>query len=95
MLAGGKQVGDDDDSPLRWFTPEETIEIDRALSAVTDDKLWSRFDADEMASQDIYPGIWDEGQEELREEYVYYFHGLKEVVAAAVRQNQGLLVSVG
>ena len=95
LLAGGKQVGDDDDSPLRWFTPEETIEIDRALSAVTDDKLWSRFDADEMASQDIYPGIWDEGQEELREEYVDYFHGLKEVVAAAVRQNQGLLVSVG
>ena len=95
LLTGGGQVGDDDESPLRWFTPGETVEIDRALSAVTDDGLWSRFDADEMESQGIYPGIWDEDEEELREEYVDYFHELKQVVAVAVRQNQGLLVSVG
>jgi hypothetical protein len=95
LLAGGEQVGDDEESPLRWFTPEETVEIERALSTVTDKKLWSRFDADEMASQDIYPGIWNEGEEELREEYVGYFHALKEVAAVAAHQNQGLLVSVG
>ena len=54
LLVGGEQLGDDEESPLRWFTAEDTIEIDRTLSAVTDEELWSRFDADEMVSKDIY-----------------------------------------
>ena len=94
LLAGGEQLGDDEDSP-RWFTAEETVKINQELSAVTDDKFWSRFDAEEMESKDIYPGIWDEDEDDLKEEYVGYFHALKQVVATAVRQQQGLLISVG
>jgi hypothetical protein len=95
LLAGGEQIGDDDESPLRWFTPEEAREIHTALSGVSDTQLWSRFDAREMESQQIYPGIWDEPESDLKDEYLEYFHQLKQVVASAVKSKQGLLVTIG
>src|SRR5690348_5219860 len=74
LVAGGEQLGDDEESGLRWFAPEETAQIHKALSNVSDEKLWSRFDADEMENQQIYPGIWDEDEMDLKEEYLSYFH---------------------
>ena len=95
LLAGGENVGDDEESPLRWFSPQEAAEIHRALSAVSNDQLWSRFDAEQLEQQEIYPGIWDEDEEELKEEYLMYFEQLKQVVAAAADSGQGLLVTIG
>ncbi|HEY2841709.1 MAG TPA: YfbM family protein, partial [Pirellulales bacterium] len=63
LLAGGEQIGDDDESP-RWFTPEETKRIHLALTSVSDELLWSRFDAKQMEQKQIYPGIWDESEDE-------------------------------
>jgi Domain of unknown function (DUF1877) len=95
LLVGGEQLGKDQESPLRWFTPDDTVRIHQDLSGVSDEKLWSRFDADEMEKQQIYPCIWDEGEEDLKQEYLTYFHELKQVVAAAVQSGQGFLVTVG
>jgi hypothetical protein len=95
LLAGGEQLGDEEESPVRWFTPDETSQIHRALSGITDDALWSRFDADAMEQQHVYPGIWDEDEADLKEEYLTYFHELKQVVAAAVQSRQGLIVTIG
>jgi hypothetical protein len=95
LLGGGEAVDDDEESGVRWFSPEETAEINKALKAVTDDALWSRFDAEEMENQQIYPGIWDEDESDLKEEYLTYFHELKKVVASAAKAGQGLIVSIG
>jgi hypothetical protein len=95
LLAGGEPLGDDEESPARWFTPHEAREIHEALSNVSDDELWSRFDSDEMEQQEIYPGIWDEDEVDLKDEYVAYFHELKQVVAVAAQSSQGLLVTIG
>jgi hypothetical protein len=95
LLAGGEQLGEDEESPPRWFTPEETAQIHQALSTISDDVLWSRFDADQMEQLEIYPGIWDEAEEDLKEEYLAYFHELKQVVATAAGSGQGLLVTIG
>jgi len=48
-----------------------------------------------METQQIYPGIWDEPESDLKEEYLEYFHQLKQVVASAVKSGQGLLVTIG
>lgn len=95
LLAGGEQLGDDEESPVRWFNPEETARIHEALDGVSDAQLWSRFDAQELEQEGIYPGIWDEPEEDLQEEYFGYFHELKQVVAAATLNGQGLVVSLG
>jgi hypothetical protein len=94
LLAGGEQEGGDDEAP-RWFSPEEVAEIHRALAGVSDEQLWSRFDAAEMEESEVYPGVWDEDEEELQEEYLTYFHQLKQIVAAAAESGRGLMVSIG
>ena len=94
LLAGGQQIGGDEGAP-RWFTPDEVRDIHQALSAVSDATLWSRFDADEMEQQDIDPGVWDEDEEDLKEEYLGYFHELKQVVAAAAQSGRGLVIDIG
>jgi hypothetical protein len=48
-----------------------------------------------MEQQEVYPGIWDEPEEDLKEEYLAYFHDLRQVVAAAAQGRQGLTVSIG
>lgn len=94
LLTGGEPLGDEEEG-TRWITPTETAEIHRALSGITDDQLWSRFDADAMEQQEVYPGIWDEPEAELKEEYLSYFGELKQLVAEAAQGGQGLLVSIG
>jgi Domain of unknown function (DUF1877) len=95
LLTGGEQLGDDEESPIRRFTADETRQIHLALTVISDEILWSRFDATQMEEHEIYPGIWDEDEEDIREEYLDYFHELKKVVASAAQTNQGLLVTLG
>lgn len=91
LVAGGRQLDEEE----RWFAPDDAKRIHQALAAISDDQLWARFDAGEMERQEIYPGIWDESEDDLKEEYLEYFHALKRVVAAAAESGQGLLVSIG
>ena len=92
LLADDDQA--EEDAP-RWFSPEETRQIHEALSGVSDAMLWSNFDADQMEAFDIYPLIWDEPEEDLREEYLMYFNELKQIVAAAAESDRGLMISIG
>lgn len=95
LLEGGEAVGDDDGyGPPRMFSPAEVQQIDAALAAVSDAALWSRFDADEMSSEGVYPDCWDEEEDELREEYLSYFHEMKKVIKNARAKGNGLLVSL-
>src|SRR5258708_759675 len=41
LMAGGEQLGENEESPLRWFAPNETVQIHEALSNVSDERLWS------------------------------------------------------
>jgi Domain of unknown function (DUF1877) len=93
LLEGGREVGADlgYGSP-RLFEPDEVQSLNAALAPVTDDELWSRFDPEAMEADGVYPLIWDEGEEDLRDEYVTYFQELKKVVAQASVGGMGLLV---
>jgi hypothetical protein len=93
LLQGGEEVGEDDGyGPPRLFSPDEVEEIDAALSAISDDQLWSRFDPEQMSTEGVYPDCWDEPEVDLREEYVFYFHEMKKVVNNARAAGNALLV---
>ena len=95
LLEGGQEVGEDDGyGAPRLFQPGEVQQINAALAPISDDELWGRFDPELMEAESIYPGIWDEEEEELREEYLSYFHELKKVVAQAGQGGMGLLVTL-
>jgi Domain of unknown function (DUF1877) len=95
LLEGGQEVGKNDGyGAPRLFQPGEVQQINAALAPISDDKLWDRFDPERMESEGIYPGIWDEEEEELRDEYLGYFHELKKVVIQAGDTGMGLLVTL-
>ena len=94
LLQGGQSIGGDAGYGGQLFTAGETKAINAALSGVTDDQLWSRYDPAAMEASEVYPMIWDETEDDLREEYQSYFHDLKRVVGIAARQDMGLLVLI-
>ena len=94
LLQGGHSIGGDAGYGGQLFTPGETKAIDAALSAVSDDQLWSRYDPAAMESENIYPMIWDEPEDDLREEYQSYLRELKRLVRTAAQQDMGLLVLI-
>jgi hypothetical protein len=95
LLEGGQEVGEDDGyGAPRLFQPGDVEQINAALAQISDDELWGRFDPELMEAESIYPGIWDEEEEELRDEYLTYFHELKKVVAQAGKEGMGLLVTL-
>ena len=97
IVAGGSEIPGSDGGygPARSFTPDETKQINSALSTVTDDQLWSRFDAAAMTSQGVYPGIWDEPEADLKDEYTMYFRDIKQLIADAASQSDGLVIMLG
>ena len=95
LLCGGAEQGEDMGyGPARLFAPEEVKVIDEVLRGITANELWSRFDPERMEEAEVYPGIWDEPEEDLREEYVEYFELLKEFVSQTVKDDNSLRISM-
>ena len=93
LVAGGEPIGDDlGYGPARLFAPRDVRHLHIALEAVSEDTLWSRFDPAAMSSAGVYPDVWGEAESDLRDEYVTYFHQLKELIAHANEQGHGVLV---
>jgi hypothetical protein len=91
ILFGGQPVGEDDST--RRMSPDEAQELHIALSAITDEQLWSRFDP--AAMTDVYPMVWDEPEADLRYEYLMYFHDLKRFVSEAASHKMALVLTIG
>lgn len=93
LLAGGDLLDEEDDA-IRWIAPDATTEIQASLQSLSREELWSRFDAEKMAELEIYPGIWDEPEEDLQEEYLMYYDELQKLLGLASSAKQGLVVSI-
>ena len=93
LLMGGTEQGEDFGyGPPRYFDPQEVRSISNAINGISDDDLWSNFDANQMTTDDIYPGIWDEPEDDLQEEYLDYFHMLKKFLTAAAEKGEALQI---
>jgi Domain of unknown function (DUF1877) len=97
IVSGGKPLEDSDQGygPARLLGPAEVREIHSALAEIGDGDLWARFDPDRMTAEEIYPLIWDEPPDDLRDEYLMYFRQLKAFVAEAERQGHSVVVTLG
>jgi hypothetical protein len=93
LLHGGKAIGADlGYGPARLMGHPQVAELDAALSAITDDQFWSRFDAEQMSTEGIYPQIWEEPESDLRDEYVMYFKQMKRLISDANAKGCALLL---
>jgi hypothetical protein len=95
LLCGGREQGEDMGyGPARLFDADEVGEIANTLGGISAEELWSRFDAERMEEAEVYPGIWDEPEEDLREEYVEYFEMLKDFVLQTAKDGNSLRISM-
>ena len=95
LLHGGElllQPEDELDSVPRWISPSTVEEISQTLEAIGDDELLTRCDVAAMVAADVY-SVSTDYEEDLLEELRGCFPELKELVAAAVQNNQALVIS--
>jgi hypothetical protein len=96
IVTGGTAIGDEDVGygPARALRSAEVLELNTALAKVSRDELKERFDPEELTKAEIYPQIWDEGDEAL--DYLLGgFDDLKKYVAEAAAKKMGMLVWIG
>ncbi len=93
LMDGGKYVGDIDVGygAARVLDPIEVKEFESALEKISKEEFENRFDAEALTRQDIYPLIWDEGDEAL-DYLASYFETLKSFVSSACKKGNGLLI---
>ena len=93
LLGGGDPVGGDlGYGPARLIAADEVPGIANALGGLTDEEFDRRFDLERLAEEQIYPEIWDEGRDELLDEYRGYFHQLREFTREAAREGKALVL---
>jgi hypothetical protein len=99
LLQGGETLGDADeeegDVAPRFFPPAAVQLIDEALTPLSEDELWGRFDPEQMEAEGVYPSIWDEDEEELKDEYLTYFRALKTFIHNASTGGKAVLIDIG
>ncbi len=95
IVAGGEMIGDEDvgNGPARAFTPEQLVEISRALDALSSDALRQRFDPAKMMELDIYPSIWDRDptDDDTLGYVLDYFEMLKPFLRKGAERGLGLI----
>lgn len=93
LMVGGQEVGEDMGyGPPRLLSADFVQQLNTALRGITEDQLWARFDAEQFEAEGIYPGVWDEPADELREEYVTYFHQLRDFVSRVAKAGGQMVV---
>ena len=97
LMFGGEPVGDVDVGygPARALTSQQVAAWSSALKEIPRDELAQRLDPKAMLEADIYPNIWDRslsGEEDTLDYLLQAYGGLRDFVAAAQREQSGLLV---
>lgn len=96
LVEGGEDVGPNDGyGPARLFSPREVDDIHGILVGLSDEELWSVFDAARMNAEQVYPFNWQEEPELTRRVYLSTFSELKLFVDEASRRGQYLVVALG
>jgi hypothetical protein len=95
LVEGGDEIGTDGGyGPARLFSPREVDAIHSVLADISEEELWSRFDAAQMNAEQVYSFNWHEEAELRRRVYLRTFADLKRFVDYASRRGQGLVVTL-
>jgi hypothetical protein len=93
LAAGGEPVGENFGyGPVRLLRNDEVRALDAALDGFSEADFDRRFDLRELEANEIYPQIWDEPLEDLKEEYGNYLAEMKRLVKRAAGAGECVLV---
>lgn len=96
VIFGEQQIGEEEVgySPALGTSSDRVKSIAEALSQLTEADFRARFDAAALTAADIYPQIWDEGDEAL-DYLATYFLELKAFYASAAQDGKAVITYIG
>lgn len=92
VVFGAKPIGEEDVGygPALGTTAESVKQIAAALDEISEEKFREKFDASALEKADIYPQIWDEGDEAL-DYLASYFAELKDFYKSAAKSGNAVI----
>ncbi len=95
-LLGGTPIGEEDVGygPARSISAAETRIFSTYLDGLDRTEFLDRLDPDRMQALDIYPQIWDEDAEELKEELGDTFDALRTYCRKCAEVGLGLVATL-
>jgi hypothetical protein len=95
-VRGGTWLGDVDVGygPARYLLPEQVRALAEAMEAISDAELRKRFDMATLAEAGVYPGVWEDVEEELGYLLPQYA-SLQAFMAEAARTGDAMLLWIG
>ncbi|ADU09533.1 YfbM family protein [Micromonospora aurantiaca] len=94
-IVGGEPIGPDlGMGPARLLMPDAVRTVAAGLDAVDDATLRARFDPEAMSEAEIYPHIWDDGDDEFDGYLLPYFTALRDFYRDAAASGDAVLLAV-
>ena len=93
VLFSGQLIDEEQDlgyGPAHYLTPEQVAELYSEISTITSADLKQKFNPEKMTKQEVYPTIWDEGDDAF--DYVADgFSTLQNVFADATKNGEAII----
>ena len=96
VLFSGQLIDEDQDlgyGPGHYLLPEEVTELNNRISSLTTADLKKNYHPQKMTEQEVYPDIWDEGDEAF--EYLSQnFTTIQKVYAEAAKNGEAIITYI-
>lgn len=93
VLFSGQLIDEEQDlgyGPAHYLTPEQVVELNSEISKISIADLKQKFDPKKMTELEVYPTIWDEGDEAF--DYVADgFSTIQNVFADATKNGEAII----
>jgi len=94
-ILGGDEVGGDNGyGPARLVAPLTVRSIAADLETLEVETLRARYDPESLTAADIYPTVWDEGDEAFDGYLAPYYTQLRDFYRTAARNDQAVLLAI-
>jgi hypothetical protein len=92
VVLGGKEIGEDVGyGPATYLTSDEVQAVAAALKNITPDELRARYDASTFLENAIYPGIWDDPEDDAIGYLTTWYDTLRSYYFDAAAKKNAML----
>lgn len=96
ILFSGQLIDEDQDlgmGPAHYLTPDEVVELNNEISIITAADLKQKFNPEKMNELQIYPSIWDEGDDAF-DYLIEGFLSVQYIFAEAAKNNEAIITFI-
>jgi hypothetical protein len=96
VLFSGQIIDEEQDlgyGPAHYLIPEQVADLNSQISTITVADLKLKYDPKRMTELEVYPTIWDEGDDAF--DYLNeYFGTVKQVYADAAKNGEAIITFI-